>query len=152
MAGRQNSSGEHIDKFLKSRLDQIKLMPRYTTIIHQVRSRLGLSNNEYCVFDSIDKLSNKPNHPFCTRSKDELAAWLEIGRRTVFRAIDVGLEKGLIEKNVGRSTAQERCLLNGGDARINATASGDREVIARDPDGVETDTHLGVIGEVRATA
>ncbi len=99
MAERQNSSGEHVDRFLRARLEQIKLMPRYTTIIHQVRSRLGLSNNEYCVFDSIDKLSNKPNHPYCTRSKDELAVWLEIGRRTVFRAIDVGLDKGLIEKN-----------------------------------------------------
>ena len=99
MAGRKFSDGNQIGKYLEGTLGKIKLMPRYTTIIHQVRKRLGLSNNEYCVIDSIDKLSNKPEHPYCTRSKDELADWLEIGRRTVFRAIDVGLEKGLLEKN-----------------------------------------------------
>jgi hypothetical protein len=78
---------------------QFKLQPRYTTVIHQVRKRLALSMPAYCVIDSIAKLSNKPDHQWCTRSKDEIAEFLMISRRTVFNAIDEGLKKGLLEKN-----------------------------------------------------
>jgi DNA-binding MarR family transcriptional regulator len=82
---------------LKSK--RFKLQPRYTTVIHQVRKRLALSMPAYCVIDSIAKLSNKPDHQWCTRSKDEIAEFLMISRRTVFNAIDEGLKKGLLEKN-----------------------------------------------------
>jgi hypothetical protein len=78
---------------------QFKLQPRYTTVIHQVRKRMALSMPAYCVIDSIAKLSNKPDHQWCTRSKDEIAEFLMISRRTVFNAIDEGLKKGLLEKN-----------------------------------------------------
>ena len=53
----------------------------------------------YCVVDSVSKLSNKPDHEWCTRSKDDLAKFLMISRRTVFNALNEAVEKGLIEKN-----------------------------------------------------
>jgi hypothetical protein len=73
-----------LSEALKGR--QFKLQPRYTTVIHQVRKRLALSMPTYCVIDSIAKLSNKPDHQWCTRSKDEIAEFLMISRRTVFNA------------------------------------------------------------------
>jgi len=76
-----------------------RLQPRFTTIYHPIRIELELNVNEYVVLDSIHQLSHKPSHPWCTQSKDEIAAYTGISRRTVFRAIESGLEKGLIEKN-----------------------------------------------------
>lgn len=76
-----------------------RLQPRFTTIYHPIRIELGLNVNEYVVLDSIHQLSHKPAHPWCTQSKDDIAAYTGISRRTVFRAIETGMEKGLIEKN-----------------------------------------------------
>lgn len=76
-----------------------QLQPRFTTIYHPIRIELGLNVNEYVVLDSIHQLSHKPAHPWCTQSKDEIATYTGISRRTVFRAIETGMEKGLIEKN-----------------------------------------------------
>lgn len=70
---------------------------------------LGLNINEYVVIDSIHQLSHRPAHPWCTQSKDDIAEYTGISRRTVFRAIEIGIEKGLIEKNERgdvRSTAE----------------------------------------------
>lgn len=76
-----------------------RLQPRFTTIYHPIRIELDLTVNEYVVIDSVHQLSHKPSHPWCTQSKDEIASYTGISRRTVFRAIETGLEKGLIEKN-----------------------------------------------------
>ena len=76
-----------------------RLQPRFTTIYHPIRIELDLSVNEYVVIDSVHQLSHKPSHPWCTQSKDDIAEYTGISRRTVFRAIEAGLEKGLIEKN-----------------------------------------------------
>jgi len=76
-----------------------RLQPRFTTIYHPIRIELGLNANEYMVIDSVHQLSHKPSHPWCTQSKDDIAEYTGISRRTVFRAIETGLEKGLIEKN-----------------------------------------------------
>jgi hypothetical protein len=81
------------------RAKRFTLQPRYTTVIHQVRKQLELSMPAYCVVDSVSKLSNKPDHEWCTRSKDDLAGFLMISRRTVFNALNEAVEKGLIEKN-----------------------------------------------------
>ena len=89
---------------MKSMADAIgessfRLQPRFTTIYHPIRIELGLNVNEYVVIDSVHQLSHKPSHPWCTQSKDDIAAYTGISRRTVFRAIDAGIEKGLLEKN-----------------------------------------------------
>ena len=33
----------------------------YTTIVHKYRDALGLTNNEYILLDTINKLSTNPN-------------------------------------------------------------------------------------------
>ena len=54
---------------------------------------------EYALIDSIDQLSHRPDHPWCTTPKEALADFLNVARRSVFNAISTGVEKGLLEKN-----------------------------------------------------
>ena len=75
------------------------LQPRFCTIYHPVRVELGLTINEYVIIDGINQLSHRPDHPWCTASKDAMSEFTGISRRTVFRAIEKGLDEGLIEKN-----------------------------------------------------
>ena len=75
------------------------LQPRFTVIYHPIRTELGLNNNEYIIIDSINQLSHNPEHPWCSQSKDEISEFTGISRRTVFRAIEAGIEVGLLEKN-----------------------------------------------------
>ena len=73
--------------------------PRYTTILHDERTKLGLSLTAYCVIDSIHNLSHRSSYPYCTLPKEAIADFLDLGRATVFRAIQKGLENELLEKN-----------------------------------------------------
>ena len=76
--------------------------PRYTVVLHQVRERLDLSLSTYVVIDSVHKLSRtNPDHPYCTMSKEQLASFLKISRATVFRAIQEGIEKRLLDRTSG---------------------------------------------------
>jgi hypothetical protein len=75
---------------------QFKLQPRYTTVIHQVRKRMALSMPAYCVIDSIAKLSNKPDHQWCTRSKDEIAEFLILHVDRDGRAVPAGRGRSMI--------------------------------------------------------
>ena len=100
MAPQINSEGEHIKKFLNNKV--FNLQPRFTVTHHPVRKKFGLSHNSYAVVDSIHQLSHRPNHPWCTQSKSQIARFLDMSERQVFRAINEGLEKGLIEKNEPR--------------------------------------------------
>ena len=78
----------------KSSNKRYSVKPRYTVVLHQVREKMGLSLTTYVVIDSIHKLSkNNPNFSYCTMSKEKLAAFLVVGRTTVFRAIDEGVKK-----------------------------------------------------------
>lgn len=74
----------------------------YTTINHDARVRLGLSVNEYCVLDLIHNLATNPKNTqmgWCYAKKETIADYLDLGRATVFRAINKGLESGLLEKH-----------------------------------------------------
>lgn len=75
------------------------LMPRFSIVHHPIREKYELSASAYMLIDSIDQLSHRPNHPWCEKKKEDLAEFLGIVRSTVYKAIEVGLEKGLIEKN-----------------------------------------------------
>lgn len=75
------------------------LQPRFCVIYHPVRVELGLSSDEYIIIDSINTLSHNQDHPWCTQSKEKIATFTGISERTVYRAIQKGIEKGLIEKN-----------------------------------------------------
>jgi hypothetical protein len=74
--------------------------PRYTVIYHPIREELGLSLTEYCIIDSIHKLSTlRSEYPWCSKSKRNLAKFLGFTERTIFRALALATKKGLIEKN-----------------------------------------------------
>lgn len=88
-----------IGEVLEQNKKKYQKKPRYTVVLHDIREKLGLSLNTYVVIDSIHKLStNNPNYPYCTMSKEGIAKFLDLGRATVFRSIEEGLQKGLIEK------------------------------------------------------
>lgn len=74
----------------------------YTTINHEARVRLGLTINEYCVYDLIHNLSTNPKNiqmGWCYAKKETIADYLDLGRATVFRAIKKGLKNHLLEKH-----------------------------------------------------
>lgn len=74
----------------------------YTTINHDARVRLGLTINEYCVIDLIHNLATNPKNAqmgWCYAKKETLASYLDLGRATVFRAINKGLALHLLEKH-----------------------------------------------------
>lgn len=54
---------------------------------------------EYSLIDSIDQLSHRPDHPWCTIPKEALASFLSIARRSIFNGIKKGIELNLLEKN-----------------------------------------------------
>jgi len=77
---------------------RFRLKPRFT-VIHALRVKFDLSFTTYAVIDSIHQLSHRPDHPWCSQSKSEIANFLDISDRQAFRAIKEGLDKGLLEKN-----------------------------------------------------
>jgi len=86
----------------KSSKKKYSVKPRYTVVLHQVREKLELSLTTYVVIDSVNTLSRtNPNHQYCTMSKEHLATFLKISRATVFRAIEEGVKKGLLDRTAG---------------------------------------------------
>lgn len=90
---------------------RFKRRPRYTMVFHDARLKLGISINTYTVIDSIHKLSSS-NHlfPYCVMSKPEMAEFLGLGERTVFRCIKEAEELGLIERNKVGLRASEKWI------------------------------------------
>lgn len=76
-----------------------RLQPRFTIVHHAVRQKFTLSLTTYAVIDSVHQLSHRPDHPWCSQSKLEMAKFLDVSERQVFRAVRQGLEKGLLEKS-----------------------------------------------------
>ena len=87
----------HISKTLAKK--SFRLQPRFTIVHHPVREKFALSLTTYAVIDSVHQLSHRPEHPWCSQSKSEIAKFLDASERQVFRAVKEGLEKGLLEKN-----------------------------------------------------
>lgn len=74
-------------------------MLHYTTILHAVRKRFELSNNEYCVADLIDKLSHNPAAPrpgWCNASRKYMADELGVSRQSVITIINSLESAGLL--------------------------------------------------------
>ncbi len=83
--------------------------PIYTTIIHPLREKFNLSNDEYAVADSINKLSNNRDFPWCELGKKDIGSPIGISERTCFRTCEKLLKVGLLEvkstqKNLIRTT------------------------------------------------
>lgn len=78
---------------------KFKKRPRYSMVFHDVRDQLGLSLNTYVVVDSVHKLSSSDRkYPYCIMSKADLAKFLKLSERTVFRSLNEAEEAGLIER------------------------------------------------------
>ena len=74
--------------------------PTFTTVLHPVREKLGLSWIEYGVFDSIHHLSHSERqYPYCTMSKKHLAKFLGVSERFIYKTIKKGEAKQIIERN-----------------------------------------------------
>ena len=101
--GEFRSLGGFVDK------SRFKKRPRYSLVLHDVRDKLDISLNTYVVIDSIHKLSSSDaRFPYCVMSKNDIADFLKISRRTVFRSIDEAEERELIERSEHGLRATEK--------------------------------------------
>lgn len=73
--------------------------PKYTVIHHEVRKKFRITTDEYCLADSIDKLSNKIDYPWCLTEKKDLGKFIGISERTVYRMTAKLAKKGIIESD-----------------------------------------------------
>jgi hypothetical protein len=72
---------------------------RYTLILHSARKHLDITINEYCLADTVHKLSgNRSNVPgWCYASKEHLGGTLGFSRRSIHNMINSLKGKGIIE-------------------------------------------------------
>ena len=74
-------------------------MLQYNTILHNIRKQQGLSMLEYCICDSVYHLSKNPDMPRCTMSRETMAKFFDVSKRTVIRSIDKITKMWFIEKD-----------------------------------------------------
>ncbi len=72
---------------------------RYTLVLHSARKKLGITINEYCLADTIQKLSgNRSLVPgWCYASKEHLGHALGVSRRSIHNMIDSMKKKKVVE-------------------------------------------------------
>lgn len=72
---------------------------RYTLVLHSARRKLDISINEYCLADTIHKLSGSrsPVPGWCFAAKEQLGANLGVSRQSIHAMINRLKTKGLIE-------------------------------------------------------
>ncbi|AGK56954.1 hypothetical protein HYPDE_26358 [Hyphomicrobium denitrificans 1NES1] len=72
---------------------------RYTLILHSARKKLGISIHEYCLADSVHKLSSthSPVPGWCFASKEQLGQSLGFSRQSIHGMIKRLREVGLVE-------------------------------------------------------
>ena len=72
---------------------------RYTLILHSARKQLDISINEYCLADTVHKLSgNRSTVPgWCYASKEHIGHSLGVSRQSIHNMINKLKEKALIE-------------------------------------------------------
>ena len=72
---------------------------RYTLILHSARKALDITINEYCLADTVHKLSgNRSTVPgWCYASKEHLGAVLGVSRRSIHNMINSLKGRGILE-------------------------------------------------------
>ena len=72
---------------------------RYTLILHSARKHLDITINEYCLADTVHKLSsNRSNVPgWCYAAKEHLGGTLGFYRRSIHNMINSLKGKGILE-------------------------------------------------------
>jgi hypothetical protein len=88
--------------------------------MHEVRQKLNISCNEYCVADLIDNYAYNANNPlqWCYATKETIASVLGLSKQTVLTIIEKLIELGLVEKheqtkNLRTTKAWFNCLQTG---------------------------------------
>lgn len=75
----------------------------YTTIMHEPRIRLQLTMNEYALLDLVYRLSTNPTAPvkgWCSMSKENLAVFLGVSKRTIITICNKLYDANYIEKSI----------------------------------------------------
>lgn len=74
---------------------------KYTTIRHEPRIQLGLSNDEYALLDLIHRRANSPGpvQGWCVTSKDVICVDLDYSKSTVKRMLKKMIDLGYLEKS-----------------------------------------------------
>jgi CRP-like cAMP-binding protein len=76
---------------------------RYTLILHHARKTLDITIHEYCLADTVHKLSsNRSTVPgWCYASKDHLASTLGLTRRSIHNIINKLKARDILEVQEG---------------------------------------------------
>ena len=76
---------------------------RYTVILHHPRKKLGMTINEYCLADTVHKLSSSRSAipGWCYASKEHLAESLGFSRRSIHNMINSLKGKRIVEVQQG---------------------------------------------------
>jgi CRP-like cAMP-binding protein len=76
---------------------------RYTLILHHARKQLDITIHEYCLADTVHKLSsNRSTVPgWCYASKDHLASTLGLTRRSIHNIINKLKARDILEVQEG---------------------------------------------------
>ena len=102
-----NHAKQRLDQDNKARTERRTRLQaeeaRYTVILHHPRKQLGLTINEYCLADTVHKLSgNRSIVPgWCYAAKDSLADGISITRRGIHKMINRLKEKGILQVHEG---------------------------------------------------
>ena len=83
---------------MMSKKKEVKL--GFTTIMHDPRIQFELSNNEYCVADSIYHLANNPKGAvigWCYASRESIGKFFSLSRQTIINITAKLVSKGLVE-------------------------------------------------------
>jgi Transcriptional regulator len=115
---------------------------RYTTILHDVRMKLGITMEEYAVCDLIHNLQSNPRNTtlWCYASKEYIAETLGLSRATVFRILNRVIEEGLIERHA--DTKQLRTTPKWFETVIPSQVETDSLKLRPAPSQVETPNRL----------
>jgi hypothetical protein len=81
---------------------------RYTVILHHPRKKLGMTINEYCLADTVHKLSGTRSMVpgWCYASKEHLAESLGFSPRSIHNMINSLKGKGILEVQQGTGYLQ----------------------------------------------
>lgn len=94
---------QDLKKIIANRKPKHKRKMTYTVILHQPREKLGISVHEYCVADLIYHFGNltrsREMGGWCYASKELMANCLNLGKKTIDRAINKLLKLEIIEKH-----------------------------------------------------
>lgn len=74
-------------------------IPKYTTILHDVRLDFGLTLSEYCFLDIVSRLSHNVGFEWCQLRQKAIASQLGLTDRTVRNLIVSCEAKELLERN-----------------------------------------------------